>query len=67
MQSKNQIIESIQQMNRSATRDWLNMFEIGALRTYLDHLQVTLEPRGGSSVWTRPGDTPAVVTTEPIS
>jgi hypothetical protein len=65
MLSKHQIIEGIQQINRSAHRDWLEVFDIHALRRYLDHLQRTLEPRGGHSIWIRPGDTPAVVTKHP--
>ena len=65
MLSKTQIIASIQQINRSAHRDWLEFFDIDALRRYLDHLHCTLEPRGGRSAWIRPGDTPAVVTRHP--
>ena len=63
MISKAQIIDAIQQLNRSARRDWLDMFARPALRRYLDHLELTLEPRG--SVWVRPGETPAVVTRNP--
>ena len=65
MLTKQQIIDGIQQINRSAQRDWLNVFDINALRRYLDHLQRTLEPRGGQSIWIRPGDTPAIVTKHP--
>ncbi|MHC4414552.1 MAG: hypothetical protein ACYS0G_04640 [Planctomycetota bacterium] len=65
MISKNQIIDAIQQLNRSAGRDWLDMFAASALRRYLDHLQVTLEPRGRGSVWIRHGDTPAIITRRP--
>ncbi len=63
MISKAQIIDAIQQLNRSARRDWLDMFALPALRRYLDHLEVTLEPRG--SVWVRPDETPAVITRNP--
>jgi hypothetical protein len=63
--SKQQVIDSITQINRSARRDWLEVFEMPALRRYLDHLQRTLEPRGGRSRWIRPGDTRAVVTKHP--
>lgn len=65
MMSKNQIIENIQQINRSARQEWLNLFDISALRRYLDHLQRTLEPRGGHSVWVRTNETAAVVTRRP--
>ncbi len=60
------IISAIQQLNRSATREWLEMFATTALRQYLDHLEVTLEPRGSGSRWVRAGETPAVVTRDPI-
>ncbi len=63
MISKSQIIDAIQQLNRSARRDWLDTFALPALRRYLDHLEVTLEPRG--SVWVRPGETRAVITRTP--
>lgn len=62
MLDKARVIELIQQVNRSARRDWLNMFDLPSLRLYLDHLQRALEPRGGHSTWLRPGDTAAVVT-----
>jgi len=63
--TKVQIIRAIQELNHSAHQDWLGLFDTVALRKYLDHLQITLEPRGGRSVWTRPGDTRAVVTRHP--
>jgi hypothetical protein len=65
MLSKERIIQAIQQINRSARREWLSMFDALALRRYLDHLQRTLEPRGGHSVWVRPNETAAIVTREP--
>ena len=65
MLNKNQIIEGIQQINRSARQEWLSLFDASALHRYLDHLQRTLEPRGGHSVWVRPNETTAVVTREP--
>ncbi len=65
MLSKEQIIQSIQQVNRSARQDWLDLFDTTSLQRYLDHLQQTLEPRGGHSIWVRPSETRAVVTREP--
>jgi hypothetical protein len=65
MLSKQQVIDGITQINRSARRDWLEIFDIFALRRYLDHLQRTLEPRGGHSTWIRLGDTRAIVTKHP--
>ncbi len=65
MLNKTQTIASIQEINRSVSRDWLDLFDVSALRQYLDHLQQTIQPRGGESVWIRPGETPAVVTRRP--
>ncbi len=62
MLSKTRVINAIVQLNRSAPPDWLNNFAVTALRKYLDHLEFTIEPRGRTSIWTRSGDTPAVVT-----
>jgi hypothetical protein len=66
MLSKAQIIAAIQQINRSAREEWLALFDATALHRYLDHLQRTLEPRGGHSVWIRPNETTAIVTREPV-
>ena len=65
MLSKTRVISAILQLNTSARPDWLNKFAVGALRRYLDHLEVTIEPRGRASVWTRSRETPAVVTRTP--
>ena len=65
MLTKPQLIHSIQEINNSAQGDWLAMFEISALNRYLDHLQITLEPRGPTSRWIRPGDAPVIVTRRP--
>ena len=65
MLSKEHVIQAIQQINRSARQEWLALFDVSALRRYLDHLQRTLEPRGGHSIWVRPNETHAIVTREP--
>ena len=65
MLTKPQLIHSIQEINNSAQKDWLAMFEVSALNRYLDHLQITLEPRGPASRWTRPNDAPVIVTRRP--
>ena len=62
MPSKNHLISEIREHNQAADRDWLDQFDAPALRIYLDHLQHGAEPRGGDSVWVRPGDTRACVT-----
>jgi hypothetical protein len=65
MLSKMQIIDGILQINQSARREWLALFDLGALRRYFEHLQWMLEPRGRSSRWERPGETPAIVAYTP--
>jgi hypothetical protein len=67
MPSKAQLIDGILQLNPSASKDWLDLFDVAALRRYLDHLQHALEPRGGQSVWLRDAETPAVVTRRPAA
>ena len=66
MLTKSQLIDSIQQINRSASRDWLTLFAVDPLRAYLDHLQHTLEPRGGDSFWIRPTGDSAAFTRSPL-
>ncbi len=61
MLDKLQVIEAIQDINKSVSSEWLVLFDHKSLRAYLDHLQLTIEPRGGTSIWVRRGDTPAVV------
>ena len=64
MVNKLTLIDHIQQINHTATADWLSLFDISALKRYLEHLQHTLEPRGGKSVWVRQAETPAIVAGE---
>ena len=61
MLTKDCLIELIRETNTSPSREWLLQFRTDQLRSYLDHLELTLEPRGRHSRWARPGDTPAVV------
>jgi len=61
MMTKSQLIDAIQQINPGARAEWLGVFGVPDLRVYLDHLQITLEPRGAASRWVRRGDTRAVV------
>ena len=49
MIEKNRLIELIQETNQSSTREWLEQFNQEDLRLYLDHLDITREPRGGGS------------------
>lgn len=66
MLSKSQLIEAIRQINQSARPDWLGLFDVSALKRYFEHLQWQLEPRGRNSIWVRDGDTPAVLTRQPL-
>ena len=61
MLTKDRLIDLILETNTSPSREWLQQFRTDQLRNYLDHLELTREPRGRHSRWTRPGDTPAVV------
>ena len=62
MLDKLKLIEHIRTMNRSARREWLECFDIKALRQYHDHLQQARGPRRASARWTRQGETAAAVT-----
>lgn len=61
--SREQMIEQIRAMNPGASHEYLERFQTPALSLYLEHLNVTQEPRG--TVWNRPGDTPAILTRNP--
>jgi hypothetical protein len=61
MMDKATVIRSIQAINRSAEREWLEDFDLDELRLYLAHLRHAAGPRGGRSAWVRPGDTPPIV------
>ena len=67
MLSKPQTIDAIIQINRSATKDFLDHFDLSSLKRYLNHLQLTQEPRGRCSIWVREGETSAVVTRQPMN
>ena len=41
MLNKLQVIEGIREINPTARLDWLGRFDLGALRRYLEHLEVT--------------------------
>ena len=65
MLSKQQLMDGITEMNPTADLGWLDGFDEPALRLYLDHLQVTIEPRGTS--WLRTGETTAIVCRRPAA
>ncbi len=56
------LVDEIRGLNPSAGREFLGRFRRSALELYLEHLQRTRhEPRGRTAIWTRPADTPAIV------
>ncbi len=59
--SREQVVEQIISINRSATAEYLAQFEQKSLNTYLDHLIASQQPRGRHARWDRPGDTPAMM------
>lgn len=59
--SREQVVDRIIQINKTATTAFLSRFEDQSLREYLRHLSMVNVPRGAQSAWVRPGDTPAIV------
>jgi hypothetical protein len=60
-----QLIERILRLNCSAARAFLDTFNREQLYSYLGHLEFANQPRSRSARWLRPGDTPAVLLSEP--
>ncbi|MGP1271890.1 MAG: hypothetical protein ACTS22_01010 [Phycisphaerales bacterium] len=54
-------IRRIIELNPSATAEFLAQFSAEQLALYLEHLLSAQSPRGRQSVWSRPGDTPAIM------
>ena len=65
MLTKQQLIDGITEINPTADLSWLDDFESVELRRYLDHLQVTIEPRG--TIWLRQNETTAIVQRRPAA
>lgn len=59
--SREQVVEQIIAINRSATAEYLEQFEQKSLNNYLDHLISSQQPRGKYARWDRPGDAPAIM------
>ncbi|HYE02454.1 MAG TPA: hypothetical protein VD963_04375 [Phycisphaerales bacterium] len=57
------VISHIQELAPSASRRFLEHFDPGELRRYLDHLTATSVPRGPTARWVRP-DAPAITARE---
>ncbi len=60
--SREQVVDRILKINRSATADYLSQFAEPQLNNYLDHLVNAQTPRGRGARWDRPGDAPAIMT-----
>ena len=65
MKTKAQMIDEIRQLNHTAHPEFLGLFEEQDLKTYLERLTHIFGHRGRCSGWVRPGDTHAVVTSQP--
>lgn len=59
--TKSQLVDAILGFNPTAAVEFLMSFSDFDLRRYLEHLQLTREPRGRCSNWIRESDSPAVV------
>ncbi len=59
--SKQQMIEAIRQVNRSASDEFLGGFEPSQLDRYLRRLSQIHNCRGSASRWVREPETPAIV------
>ncbi len=59
--SREQVVDQIISINRSATAEYLEQFEQRSLDTYLDHLLASQQPRGRNARWDRPGDAPSMM------
>lgn len=59
--SREQVVDQIISINRSATAEYLDQFEQDSLDTYLNHLISAQQPRGRHARWDRPGDTPVMM------
>jgi len=60
--SKEQLIDEIRRLNRSADSQFLVHFKPEMLEMYLKRLSLTTATRGRASVWVRTGISPAVAT-----
>jgi len=59
--SKQQVIEQIQQRNRTAKSEFLATFDEVALQSYLRRLTTVVGQRGRTSVWVRENNAPVTV------
>ena len=64
--AQTRLIDSIIELNPSASPRFLRSFSAGALASYLDHLALTQEPRGNKP-WVRHTGQPAIVAYRPTA
>ncbi|MFI4873442.1 MAG: hypothetical protein ACIARQ_16655 [Phycisphaerales bacterium JB061] len=62
-----QVISHIIERNPTASAAFLEQFSDVQLRFYLDHLRTIDAPRGSSTPWVRPGDSPAIMFTKSVA
>lgn len=65
--SREQVVDQIISINRSATVEYLAQFEQKSLDVYLEHLLSSQRPRGRDARWDRPGDAPAIMSRRRIA
>lgn len=59
--TREQVIDRIMELNRSARAEFLESFDDNRLNHYLDHLVSAAGPRGRDAVWVRRGESPAIM------
>ncbi|RMH13419.1 MAG: hypothetical protein D6695_03990 [Planctomycetota bacterium] len=59
--SRGQLIEQILLLNPTASLEFLADFSVHELSQYLNHLLWLEQPRTGEARWSRPGDSPAIM------
>ncbi|MFK7961118.1 MAG: hypothetical protein AB8G96_11400 [Phycisphaerales bacterium] len=67
MLSLDQLIDHVMELNPTASREFLARFDRREVQEYLEHLQLTTEPRGSHSAWVRPDGSRAVITRTPAA
>ncbi|MGE3107765.1 MAG: hypothetical protein AB7G11_03320 [Phycisphaerales bacterium] len=58
--TREQLVDAILSMNRTASVEYLSTFSNRALALYLEHLRAAAAPRGRTARWVRPDETPAM-------
>lgn len=62
--ARKRVVEQIISVNPTATAAFLDRFGTTELQNYLEHLEVTSQPRGAAARWIRPSGTPGIVVHE---